>query len=423
MKAKYIWLLNSCLFVIVLIVGGVAFWTLPQQSISEDEKRELKARPVATSESVFSGRYEKDFEEYYNDHFPLRDRWIEFANVLNTFKGQQDQEFRVINTQSPPVNTGAIAAAQNEVVTGDENEEAEEEALAAEFTKVRGVVVVDGRVVQNFGGSKATITPFANLVNDYRAALDGVKMYTLAIPAGSDYYLPKQVTGGAKKEKESIDLFNSMVDPSIINVPAYDELAKHKKEYIAFRTDHHWTGLGAYYAYVAFARSAGFEPLRLDEMEHIKADKTFLGSLFSYTKDQALKKNPDLLEYYKIPNSYKVTIHKGKAQTAGDLYVSWSNNYGLFLGGDHPLTHIHADNGSGRKILMIKDSFGNALAPYLAAHYDDVYVVDYRYFKKSLGKTVPQFMKENGVGEFLYAHNTFAMNSQAAVKLGRDMLK
>lgn len=421
MKTKYIWILSSTLFTASLCIGGIAFWTMPQKSISEDEKRTLKALPEANTSTIFSGKYEKEFEEYYNDHFPLRDQWIEFANLLGSFKGKQDQEFRVINTEAPQKNTGAPAVGQTAQESKQEPDAAaEEELLNSEFTKVRGVVVVNGRVVQNFGGSKATLTPFVNLVNDYRQRLNPkVKMYVMAIPTGGDFYLPPQVNQGIKKEKENIELLGEMIAPDIVSIPAYDEIAPHKKEYIMFRTDHHWTGLGAYYAYVAFAKTAGFTPLTLEQMQYVKAEKTFLGSLFSYTKDRELKKNPDILEYYKIPNNTQVTIHKGGKQSTGALYVEWSNNYGLFLGGDHPLTHIHTDNNSGRKLLMIKDSFGNALAPYLAAHYDDIYVIDYRYFKKS----IPKFMEQNNIGEFLYAHNTFAMNSQAAVKLGRGMLK
>lgn len=419
MKAKAVWIVNSVLFVVMMVVGGIAFWVMPQKTVSEDEKRELKKQPVMTQESVLSGKYEKDFEEFYNDHFPLRDGWIGFANVLNSYKGKQNQEFRVIETPAQPAAPVATANNTNTQESQAEQPTQEEQILNEEFTKVRGVVVVNGRVVQNFGGSKATLTPFVNLVHEYQSKLGAdVKTYVMPIPTGGDYYLPHQVNQGEKRELQNIELMKTMLNPDVIVVPSYEELAKHKDEYIMFRTDHHWTGLGAYYAYRAFAQSAGFRPLELSEMTYVKSDKTFLGSMFSYTKDQELKKNPDVLEYYKVPNEHTVTIHKNGKQIPGALYVEYANNYGVFLGGDWALTHIKTNNNSGRKILLIKDSFGNAFATYLAAHYDDIYVVDYRYFKQS----IPAFMAEHGVKEFLYAHNTFAMNSQAAVKYGKTML-
>lgn len=152
---------------------------------------------------------------------------------------------------------------------------------------------------------------------------------------------------------------------------AYDELLKHRNEYIYFYTDHHWTGLGAYYAYRAFAESAGIRPLELSGMARVKKEKMFLGSLYNYTKDQALTKNPDYVEYYKIQQKTRAMIYSDSSSRGkeGVLYAEFANNYGMFLGGDFALVHIRIENKNGKNILLIKDSFGNALAPYLAAHY------------------------------------------------------
>lgn len=419
---KKIDILNSVLFTTVTITGGIIFWVMPQQTVSTDENRELKKQPVATMESVFSGKYGKDFEEFYNDHFPWRNDWMEVASQIDTVKGIKNQEFRVINTPTEQAAPAAPTAQSAEKV--DINKAiAEEEALEAEFSKVRGVIVVNGRVVQNFAGSKATISPFADMLNTYRNTLPAtVTMYAMMIPAGSDYYLPKQVNNGVKKEKESIDLFNTLIDPRIIPVPAYEETWPHKNEYIMFRTDHHWTGLGAYYAYRAFATSAGMTPLELSQMQHVTTEGTFLGSLFNYTKDQELKKNPDTLDYYKIPGDYTVTIYpkSNPKGIPGQLLVENSKSYGVFLGGDWPLTHIKNNQPqNNKKLLVVKDSFGNALSTYLGYHYSDVYVIDYRHFKGN----IPQFIAENGITDFLYAHNTFAANSKAVVKYGMQMLK
>ncbi|MDO4223949.1 MAG: DHHW family protein [Acinetobacter sp.] len=411
-----VYILNSLIFVAIMIVGGIAFWVLPQQSISTDENRTLTAKPEATQESILSGKYEKQFEEYYNDHFPLRNMWMDFANHLNALKGVQNQEFRVINAPAPQPQAAVAHAAKDGAANPSEQID------DADFNKVKGVIVVNGRVVQNFAGSKYTLSPYTDLLNLYHQTLGpSVKMYAMMIPSGSDFYLPRQVNNGVLKEKENIELFKTLLHPEITHVSAYDLLIQHKQEYIHFYTDHHWTGLGAYYAYVAFAQQAGFTPLSLSQMTHVKREKTFLGSLYNYTKDKALTKNPDTLEYYKIPNPVTVTVYRKNLNkgTVGTLYVDFSNDYGAFLGGDHALTHIKTSNQSQRKILMIKDSFGNALAPYLAAHYDEVFVVDYRYFKGS----IPEFMKKHQIGEFLYAHNSFASNSNAAVKYGKAMLK
>ncbi len=438
--AKIIMMLHSLAFVVVMVVGGVAFWVLPKQSISNDENRELKSLPVADQESVLSGKYSKDFEEYYNDHFPLRDDWIAFANDVKALKGRQNDEFRIITTPPPPKSDvsqeKAFAKPQTEPPDDKTSHQptnadqiAKEDAFIdqEEFSKVKGVVVVNGRVVQNFGGSKTTIDPYAKMLNKYRQKLDpSIRMYVMMIPAGSDFYLPKQVNGGVMKEKENIALLNSLLDPTITPVPTYEEMLPHKDEYIMYRTDHHWTGLGAYYAYRAMAISAGFTPVELAEMTHVQSDKTFMGSLYKYTRDEGLKNNPDVMQYQKIPttDAVKVFVNTDKsthkdASTPWMLYYENTNNYGLFLGGDHPLIKITTNNQSGRKLLLIKDSFGNALAPFFASHFDEIFVIDYRHFKGG----VLSLIKEHGITDFLYAHNSFAANSDSVVKLGTAMMK
>lgn len=439
--SKILMALHSLWFIIVMVVGGVAFWLMPKQTVSNDENRELKALPVADEQTVLSGKFSKEFEEYYNDHFPLRDEWIAFANDIKALKGVQNDEFRVITapppapkpskdeSKTPPTSdNSAIAHAQATPNQNPQEVSAEEVDIdQEEFSKVRGVVVVNGRVVQNFGGSKATISPYATMLGKYRQKLDpSVKMYVMMIPAGSDFYMPKQVHKGVLKEKENIALLNSLLDPTIIPVPAYEEMLPHKDEYIMYRTDHHWTGLGAYYAYRAMAKTAGFVPVELSQMTHAKHEKTFMGSLYKYTRDEGLKKNPDIVEYQKIPtaDTTKVYVNTAKsghtdATTPWVLYYEKTNNYGLFLGGDYPLVKITTQNQSGRKILLIKDSFGNALAPFLASHFDEVFVIDYRHFKGG----VLSLIKEHGITDFLYAHNSFAANSDAVVKLGTAMMK
>ncbi|MFC0820967.1 DHHW family protein [Moraxella marmotae] len=430
-------ILNSVLFIIAMIVGGVAFWLLPEQKISADENRELMKQPEATQESVLSGKYSKLFEEYYNDHFPLRDRWIAFANEIKLLKGKQNDEFRVITTSSDTSETDDESADQpaNNPQAADSDLPkdplaslaADDEINQAEFSKVKGTVVVKGRVVQNFGGSKATVSPFADMLNEYRQKLDpSVNLYTMIIPSGSDFYLPKQVSKGVLKEKQNIEEFNTLLAAGVVSVPAYEEMWPHKGEYIMYRTDHHWTGLGAYYAYRAFAKTVGFVPVELEQMQFVKSEQTFMGSLYKYTRDEALKKNPDTMEYYQIPNLQNIQAFVNTSKTNINdatspwvLYYEKTNNYGLFLGGDYPLVKIVAPNHSGRKILLIKDSFGNALAPYLANHFDEVFVIDYRHFKGG----ILTLIKTHGITDVLYAHNSFAANSHAVVKLGKSMMK
>ncbi|MCK3655120.1 hypothetical protein A4G19_04895 [Pasteurellaceae bacterium Macca] len=478
---KTIMIINSLFFILALFIGGILFWIFPKETISEEENRNLAIFPKADKTTIFSGEFERKFEEFYNDHFVYRNMWISISDQLKELRGYQDQEVKIImptapnlegvsddedaedekeavvaidkhllednkadsqqliskqNIEKEKINEQERSEEKNVHLTVSnensikhlENDKAEEEKISRnenindDFNKIKGVVIANNRVIQNFSGSKKTLKPFADLINRYQSELgDDVKIYAMLIPSGSDFYLPTKVNHGILKEKENIDIFPTLLNDKIIPVNAYAEIAPHKDEYIMYKTDHHWTGLGAYYAYRAFAKVAGFSPLELSDMQHVKASKTFLGSLYNYTHEKSLTQNPDLLEYYKIPTKTTAVVYKdnsGKGIPA-TLYYEKTTGYGVFLGGDYALMHIQAENQSKRKILIIKDSFGNALSTYLPTHYSDVYIVDYRYFKQS----IPELMRKHDIKELLYAHNTFAANSRAAVKYGKRMLK
>lgn len=437
--AKVIMMAGSLAFILLTVVGGVLFWLAPKQMMSADENRNLAVLPIANQQTLISGEFEKQFEAYYNDHFIGREYWIDAADQLKTWRGTQSDEFKVLTSTAPPpaADLGIGQGDDGTVSPASENDQSFTLALAQapiaeqappsevmpevqnddDFNTIKGVVVTNGRVVQQFGGSKATLSPFADMVSDFKKRLgSSTKVYAMLIPAGSDFYLPQELTKGKLKERENVELLPTLLAPDVIAVNAYNELAPHTGEYIMFRTDHHWTGLGAYYAYVAFAKAAGFVPLSLHEMTYIDTEKEFLGSLYNYTHEQSLKKYQDTLEYYKIPGEYdtKILDKHGKNPKAGALYYEKAGGYPLFLGGDYPMVHIHNANVPTKKLLMVKDSFGNALATYFPYHYSDVYVVDFRHFKGNL----VQFMQKNDIDEFLYAHNTFAANAKAASKYG-----
>ena len=411
--SKVISYIKVWLFIITIVILGALFLVAPRQTISQDEKRTLTGAPVFSVEGFFSGKFADQAEAFYNDNFLFRDSWLAVADHLTSLRGFKG-DFEVVReipaARLPKLNSFARATP---AIPVDE-----------EYQKVRAVIISKGRAIQVFGGSKAMVQPFADLINSYQRELgSGVKVYAMIIPSGSDFYLPREFTGGELKERRNIDEFEAMLDPHILNVRAYDAIAPHTGEYIWFNTDHHWTGLGAYYAYQAFARSAGLEPLPLGRFTHKVLPGTFLGSLYYRTRSKDLAANRDSLHYFVVPGRTRTWIIR-RGMTEGflsSLYFEQTGggySYGLFLAGDHPLVRIQTDNRNGRKIVMIKDSYGNAFAPYLAAHFEEILVVDYRYFKGS----IPALMRQYGAKELLYAHNSFAANTPGTVNYGRKLL-
>lgn len=405
---------NAAVFIAVLLVGGLLFFTLPRSHVSLDEKRDLAKPPHLTLPAAASGKFSRDADDYYSDNFIFRDFFITLAARIKEARGFPDSELEVYEeTRSAP----------KPEVAGASFAPAPAEDLDAPYEQVRAVVVTRGRAVQIFGGGKVLAEPFADMVNRYQQVLGpGVKIYCMAIPSGSDMFLPNKVNAGVMKEKINIDHFYSRLNPGIVPVDAYGALLLHRNEYIQFHTDHHWTGLGAYYAYTAFSRAAGFETLPLRALVH-KRIPGFLGSLYYRTRSSELKARGDYVDYFMVPGQTQTTVFRRgfTAGTPGLLYYERATGggaYGVFLGGDNPLMRVVTSNRSGRRILVVKDSYGNAFAPYLAAHYDEVFIADYRYFRGN----IPALMREYGIGELLFAYNTFVINNPSTARRGLTAL-
>ena len=183
-----------------------------------------------------------------------------------------------------------------------------------------------------------------------------------------------------------------MMNSQVKSVDIYDALMKHRKEYIYFRTDHHWTALGAYYAYTALCEEMGIEPEKLEEYE-TREFEGFVGSFYNDTKNESLKKHPDVITAY-LPKSeakMHVTPAKGQDYDWDIIYdvsaYGASLKYSTFIASDNPFTEITNQTLTDESAcIVVKESFGNAFVPFLVDHYQHVYVVDYRYWQGNLAK-------------------------------------
>ena len=406
------------MFFLLIFFGGFLFFILPKDIISQNEKRKLTQLPIINLVSIFNGRFEYEFDSYYNDNFIFRNHLINLANSIKEKFGYKNNEIRyyskpvkVRKSNSSKKNLKPIASGSDSLELDNESaSEIESDSESCNYENIKSVIVYKKRAIQIFGGSKKRMSKFASLIYKYKTEISGMKnVYCMAIPVGSDFYLPKKFS--KTNEKNSILYLYQKMDTSIRCVNVYDELAPHKNEYIQFNTDHHWTGRGAYYAYRAFCRTAGITCLPIDKLER-RVIKKFLGTLYYYTLSESLKENIDSVEYFKIPNQTKAYyFNKGisnpKSTKLYAEYARGGNSYGVFLGSDFPLMKIVSDVKNGRKILQIKDSYGNAFAPFLSAHYEEVYIIDYRYFEGN----VKELVKKYGITDLIFTHNIYVINS------------
>jgi hypothetical protein len=302
-----------------------------------------------------------------------------------------------------------------------------------DFTTTDNSIIILGTSALDIPtGSEEIIGRYSTAINNIQTALgDQVRMISLVTPNSGQFYSPTEFHTGSHDQKWMIDLCYSNMNVDVMTVDAYSVLEKHKKEDIYFRTDHHWTALGAYYAYTAFCETVGFEPVKLDQFRTGSYDG-FVGSMYGYTsqypQSQVLKENPDTLVYYcPIEDTQAAFFANAQMDMAQAYWIdvvntnlpdSERNRYMCFLSGDHPVVRI-TSSADGETCLVLKDSYGNAFIPFLTSHYSEIYVIDPREFNAD-GKpalNLVAFAEEHEIDDVLALNYPFMINRKDYVKM------
>ena len=317
-------------------------------------------------------------------------------NIVSS--NQNDSKQEVESQQSAQDAEGTTGTEQ----AGTETEVKEEAAV--EYDKleskekvkvVNGVAVVGNSAYELFTYRESSAKAYAKAVNALAKDLDGkAEVYDMVIPLSSGITFPDNLVDkiDSTNQRDAMLSIMGMMNSKVKSVDIYDALMKHRKEYIYFRTDHHWTALGAYYAYTALCEEMGIEPEKLEEYE-TREFEGFVGSFYNDTKNESLKKHPDVITAY-LPKSeakMHVTPAKGQDYDWDIIYdvsaYGASLKYSTFIASDNPFTEITNQTLTDESsCIVVKESFGNAFVPFLVDHYQHVYVVDYRYWQGNLSK-------------------------------------
>ena len=419
--------INTATVLCFLVVVGILSVVLPKPRYSEQEKRDLASMPQFSSQMLLSGQYSRDLSAFYADSFPGRDRFVASAGILQEAAGiaydgltlhQGSGDTTVPEESSEPVVPDASvepeqgpessSAVQLPTAPGVEGEE----DIAPE--RAGPIIVYNGKGYQIFGGTEAAGIQYAEAINAYQRTLgDKVQVYNLVVPSAIAFGLPEKHQNMTMPEHPRIANVYDHLDDGVIAVDVYDSFEAHKNEYIYFGTDHHWTIYGAYLAYSDFIQAAGMEPVPIDQMEKRTLGYDFFGTYYSQTQDSKLRRSPDTVDYFMIgtPHTalyyYRGSPYYGRQMPLLAEYAQGVNGYSVFLHGDFPLIKITTDIKNGRRIAVVKESFGNAFSPFLVNHYEEVYIVDERYLEVGL----VQLMEENDINELLIINNIFAAHT------------
>lgn len=407
-------------FVTLGILTVVSFLLPLRPQRSYAEKRELARFPEFSFSALVSGDYFDGISLWFSDTFPGREQWITLAQYDDSLYGYSDIYIQgdIPVTETVPVilenPTPATSPTQSAVTTESVKESVPpvtepvtepgwggvDAGDAAEIIRdMTAFQIGDSAFIyQNF--SQATSDSYAALVNELAQKLQdkGVTVISAPTPTAvgvliEDEYQQKLGSVSQVKIQEYI---NSRLDPQVVAVDTVNALIDHNDEYIYFRTDHHWTALGAYYSYRAICESVGLEPVDIETLEPWDQG-TFRGSLYGRVQ-QPNKLRADTVTAY-IPKgdirfeTYNTDGYPSQRTLLTDASYRTEYEKYLVFGTDYPMTH--AENRSlpdAPNCIVVKDSFGNCFVPFLTQSFHHVYAIDYRkYYKEPIDKLVEKY--------------------------------
>ena len=345
-------------FALFILALAVLLPVMPDVEFSQQENRLLQQLPSFSLEALADGDFTADFESYTTDQFPFRDAWTALKARCELLLGKKE-------------NNGVY------------------------YCK-------GGALIPNFDvPAKETVDKNIDYLN---ALVDGtdIPVYFGLIPGAGEVQaslLPKNAPMGSQQT-----VIDWAYDRSrAFNIDVQSALGAHKDEYIFYRTDHHWTSLGAYYGYEALCQAMGLPAPSLASYDRQTVSESFYGTTYSSSGFSWVK--PDTMETF-VPDdgSVKVLDMSKDPPAEGPLYdtsfLDVKDKYSMFLGGNCPLRSIETGH-EGPSILIVRDSYSDSLAPFLLENFSRIDLVDLRYYRDSLAS----YARDNGFDMILVLYS------------------
>jgi len=408
----------------------VCMLALPRSTVSNLEKRNLDTFPEFSWDDYWSGTYTASIAHYFDDTVPYRDNLKQAGSRLLNLLGikyndvQINGTMEVVNkTPNDTVNPSTTAETKNTAnkskkkTSSSKSTDTEEEAPTpkgqeiADGVYVNGVIVVhqDGhyRAMSMYGGGSGDI--YVDSINNFADDLPGVNVYLMVTPTSSEFYTPLNFSDYNASQSDDIDDMNSKLQ-NATGINVCSTLAKHINEPIYTRTDHHWMSLGAYYACRDFAKAANVPFLDIKEYDK-KSVPGYVGTFYSFSGGNAdlLNDPEDFIYYVPKKKDYKVKYYDYSYNFLfdGELIVQVadvSEMYSSYISGDAYTVKISTGVKNGRKLCLVKDSYGDAIPPFLTGSFEEIYVVDMRYFELNL----VDFVDDQGITDLLFSCCTYS---------------
>ncbi len=370
---------KSTVIVFLALVFGFTAVTFvsPKKAFSDNENRVLEQMPELSVSNLFSGDFMSGYEKYITDQFFLRDSWIQLKTLTEMALNKQD---------------------------------------------INGVYISkDGWLIErhddsdiDFEQMKRNLDRLVEFTEKYAGLLGEDHVKVMLVPTASEILTDKlpPFASGFDQNGMIDSLYERLPGGTVLDVR--ETLKEHSGEYIYYKTDHHWTTLGAFYAYQEFCKAMGFDVPELKDVEQTVVSEEFHGTVFSKLN---LDISKDSMSVFTLPNTpTKVKVTVDMTTTFDSMYVekylSMKDKYSYFLDGNHGVTEIASNSEGEGTLLIIKDSFAHSFAPLTVGNYEKVYMVDFRYFQASIS----EFIREYGVTDVLVLYNavTFATDTYSS---------
>ena len=352
--------------VIFLAAFSLLSAVLPDRVFSEAENRMLQQKPRFTWDNLISGKFSLAAENYLADQFVFRDLWVGVKSAAELVLQKKD-------------NNGVYFGKDGYLLQKPDklNRELLEENIAA--------------------------------VNEFAGKVPA-RVYFLPAPASVQILDDRLPPFAAPRQTlDHLYLVREKLASGIHFIDTCHALNSHKQEYIYYKTDHHWTSQGAYYAYREAGSVMNFKPLDLSDFSVEQACDDFYGTLYSKSGHRFVQ--PDAIELFEPKKKFSCRVEYVQEKRSVESFYATEHlqkkaKYAVFLDGNHPLIRITTQNDTGRKLLVIKDSYANAFIPFLTNHFDEIHIIDLRYFNSP---PLP-YIEQYGLNEvlFLYSSLSFA---------------
>lgn len=347
-----------------------------QRTYSPVEKRELQTRPEISITKVLDGRFQKKYESYLRDQFPGRDHWVSFQTDMELFMGKNE----IYNV---------YIGKNHYLLEHYTKKEFDPQQISKNLQALEKFV---GKAKQNA---------------DVHVMMVPTKSWVLRekLPAFAPHY----------KEQKFYDALQQKLEKEDVLISVEPVLDAHKEEEIYYRTDHHWTTLGAWYAYEQYTKAVGGDLQKAQGKKKFRCiSKDFYGTTYAKIN---YARQADKIEIYEPADKLRVVYNMGekKTKTLYDFsFLKTADQYSVFTGGNQAVLEITGGIKNGKTLLLIKDSFANSILPFLAEDYEKLVVVDLRQLNVSGDRLLEMFSPTDIL--ILYNSAQFAQDKEFEIK-------